>query len=898
MFKNIGRIGIELYLLFQHHTTHEILRNVHTDFDLFTVTGNGWHFVKYLGPAVVVVGPDCRSERSQSQVMAGPTYQGLFPKVAVLPDHVQHCIWMVPVPLIYPRLDAAEQLAQTMATGKRAVTGTFNALSKVTSGVAGIVGAKGVVGEGFSSIKKAVGKTGLMSNVLSPFGEIDMLDELRDLWTHETKDLERTYFIRTLQGISKTKSLRMTFFSGSTNTCGAGLVHDPSQPGDHKTMYQIISSSIVNAPPSQYVMRLLHPSGQGKPLYLPLNGHRTPSGNAAMQPTDTKEDMLDIFTQDVNGAQRDMKRLMGRRNYVAVVAYDPEVVHGAFNGTDAGSSTGSQNGAKMAGEGGKLNLAVDFMVQAEGGYSAQNATVKYGPCIIVSLLSAGCRILADGCAAPSGLRTMMMPGSTIRWSECRFVTTEAWRGSRPHNANLEKSRDNDALLAQTTAMPGPRTTLLIEGSFKELVEELADWIDAQKPDASSLRQEVNPLLETLSKAEESNDADAIETARDEVLEVVVGRAEALNTQADQHFIAAYNLLIHLVHQSPNINQYLQPLCKSIAASTAEASTPTRFGLALQVLSTVFNTLPSSDAIRLPILFAILDVVAKAGSFDLLRPHLPHIDVWLSEWNVNAQQSRRLFLRVSSIARDAGETELAYDYQVRALRTVTSSDAGSDEARKLTVEALSAALQSPTHFDFEDLTALDSVQALRGTEADTYLALLELFTSDALDDYVDFKTEHSGFIEKAGLDDAALTRKMRLLTLASLAAASGQTRSLPYAAIAQGLQIPTEDVEVWVIDVIRAGLVEGKLSQLNKTFLIHRSTYRVFRENQWREVAGRLDMWRDSLTSVLAVVRQEKENIIAAKESEVKAIDQKLNGSGMNYRRPANQQRDVIDVGMD
>ncbi len=187
MFKNIGRIGIEMYLLFQHHTTLDILRNVSDDLDLFTITGTGWHFVKYLGPAVVVVGPDCRSERNPHQIMAGPTYQGLFPKVAILPPSVQHCLWLIPVPLIYPRLEAAEQFAQTMATGKKVATGTFNALGKVTSSVAGVVGAKGLVGEGFNSVKKAVGKSGLMSNVLSPFGEIDIMDELRDQWTHESK---------------------------------------------------------------------------------------------------------------------------------------------------------------------------------------------------------------------------------------------------------------------------------------------------------------------------------------------------------------------------------------------------------------------------------------------------------------------------------------------------------------------------------------------------------------------------------------------------------------------------------------------------------------------------------------------------------------------------------------
>ncbi|KIX93365.1 uncharacterized protein Z520_11008 [Fonsecaea multimorphosa CBS 102226] len=363
MFKNIGRIGIEMYLLFQHHTTLELLRNVSDDRDLFTITGTGWHFVKYLGPAVAVVGPDTRSERTLHQVMAGPTYQGLFPKIALLPPTIQHCLLMIPVPLIYPRLDGAESIAQTMATGKKAVTGAYNVLGKVTSSVAGVVGAKGAVGSGFDSVKRAVGKSGLMGGILSPFGDIDVLDELKDQWTHDSKDLERTYFIRTLQGISHQRSIRMTFVSGAVHTCGAGLVHDPSHPSDHKTMYQIISSPVVNTPPHGYVLKLLN---NNKPLYIPANGQRsTPSA-----PTDTKEDMMEIFTHDVTGQPITNRKLMARRNYVAVVVYDPEVVNGTFGATDMHRGSG------------KLSLAADFLVQGEGAYGS---VVKYGPVVVPSL---------------------------------------------------------------------------------------------------------------------------------------------------------------------------------------------------------------------------------------------------------------------------------------------------------------------------------------------------------------------------------------------------------------------------------------------------------------------------------------------------------------------------------
>lgn len=214
MFKNIGRIAIDMYLLFQHHTTLELLRNVNHDLDLFTITGQGWHFVKFLGPAVVIVGADLRSERTQTRVLAGPTYQGIFPKVALLPPSVQHCIWLLSVPIVYPRLDTVESLANGLATGKRAVNTTYNVLGKVTSSVAGIVGGKEVVAQGFNQVKKAVGKSGLMGNVVNQFGDLDISEILKDMWTHETKDLERTYLIRTLQSIAQQKGIRMTFLSG------------------------------------------------------------------------------------------------------------------------------------------------------------------------------------------------------------------------------------------------------------------------------------------------------------------------------------------------------------------------------------------------------------------------------------------------------------------------------------------------------------------------------------------------------------------------------------------------------------------------------------------------------------------------------------------------------------
>lgn len=149
-----------------------------------------------------------------------------------------------------------------------------------------------------------------------------------------------------------------------------------------------------------------------------------------------------------------------------------------------------------------------------------------------------------------------------------------------------------------------------------------------------------------------------------------------------------------------------------------------------------------------------------------------------------------------------------------------------------------------------------------------------------------------------MDNSKLHRKMRLLTMASLAA-STNSKEIPYKMISKALQIPSEDVEMWVIDVIRAGLVEGKLSQQKQMFLVHRTTYRVFGEKQWREVATRLEQWKESLRAVKEVISRERQQAEAQKEREMHEADRKLAGaSGMGAGRRTGGNRDMVEMGTD
>ena len=85
-----------------------------------------------------------------------------------------------------------------------------------------------------------------------------------------------------------------------------------------------------------------------------------------------------------------------------------------------------------------------------------------------------------------------------------------------------KIHDHEVGVANNN-MPGPSNTLLIEGSFEELADELAHYIDEvqkkQSPDSANLQAEITPLVEKEQK--------------DEVLKKLVTASQVLNTAPEK-----------------------------------------------------------------------------------------------------------------------------------------------------------------------------------------------------------------------------------------------------------------------------------------------------------------------------------------------------------------------------
>ena len=185
--------------------------------------------------------------------------------------------------------------------------------------------------------------------------------------------------------------------------------------------------------------------------------------------------------------------------------------------------------------------------------------------------------------------------------------------------------------------------VFIDGTFEDLADELAAYIDNVKKvdESEGIRAEVKPLLEANKK--------------DEVLKRLVTGSPILNAAPEKEFTAAYNLLVYLITQSPNVNMFLPKVCENL--SRPITSSPINgSGLALSVLTTLFNLLQPDNEVRYNVFQAILRLVKNSGLFEMLRPQLKKLDIWIEQWEVDEEDQRKLFGQIADVAEDAGEEE--------------------------------------------------------------------------------------------------------------------------------------------------------------------------------------------------------------------------------------------------
>lgn len=285
VFTGLGAVAFKYYMLFQHQSVVDETAKTEPSWLLGAMPGP---YIKelsrslfmFLGRNVAFLGLDCRTERQRDEILSEETYKIALRRCEqeIIKGETKHLIVLLGVPIAYPRLNFLENIL------------TSRLMDPI----------------------KALGRTGMLGGFVNKFdGGVEILDDLDDHWTAKHHKAERNWFIEALQQLAANKSVRITILGGDVHLAAVGQFYSNKRLNipkdrDYRYMPNIISSAIVNTPPPDMMADIINKRNKVHHL------------NA-----DTDEDMIVMFTHDVDGKPRNNKHLLPRRNWCSLREYHP-----------------------------------------------------------------------------------------------------------------------------------------------------------------------------------------------------------------------------------------------------------------------------------------------------------------------------------------------------------------------------------------------------------------------------------------------------------------------------------------------------------------------------------------------------------------------------------------------
>lgn len=336
--------------------------------------------------------------------------------------------------------------------------------------------------------------------------------------------------------------------------------------------------------------------------------------------------------------------------------------------------------------------------------------------------------------------------------------------------------------------------------------------------------------------------------------------ETLTALSDKEFEPAFYLLVYLLTKLENqtVEQLTGPGSKII--SLLQSCTPTeqpslrdRRSLKpttiVSIFSTLFNLLPATSAVRPKLINNILTVVSETNtSFTLIQSAIgDNLVAWLKDAGASDVEIKQTFWFFISLDSSFSMESLYL------IKTFTAQfQLSLQEMRSLVSFALSSSVV--------DVSFL--------VNNNVALAMHQYSSDELIQTFIQYT--HSRLISSvpASLPETIL-HKSKILCLARFFVENGSSNNniFKYSDISKDLASSSADFEKLLIDSIKAGVIEGKLNQVDETFYCTRTNRfilagddaKLFQDRD--AVKAALLEWKHSLENINEVVLNAKENIV-------------------------------------
>jgi len=254
-------------------------------------------------------------------------------------------------------------------------------------------------------------------------------------------------------------------------------------------------------------------------------------------------------------------------------------------------------------------------------------------------------------------------------------------------------------------------------------------------------------------------------------------------------------------------------------------------ITLRVLWLLFQSLDNKSPMRYHVYYHLVQIASKVDQVRAVFKDVDSLKQQFTQCPPSNEQMQKLLRLLHEVLLSSKQSELAAKVMVELLGTYTSENAS--QAREDAQRCIIAALADPGTFLLDPLLALKPVRFLEG---ELVHDLLTVFVSEKLANYITFYQNHKEFVHNLGLNHEQNLKKMRLLTFMQLAEASTE---MSFDLIQRELQLEPDQVEPFIIDVLKTKLVRARLDQANRKVHISSTMHRTFGRPQWQQLRDRV-----------------------------------------------------------
>lgn len=337
-------------------------------------------------------------------------------------------------------------------------------------------------------------------------------------------------------------------------------------------------------------------------------------------------------------------------------------------------------------------------------------------------------------------------------------------------------------------------------------------------------------------------------------------ASTLTKLSDKEFEPAFYLLVYLLSEleGTSFEKLLQKDSKvvNLLIESTPAQVPSlrdRRSLKpttiLSIINTFFNYLPATSATRVFLVELILKIVSDTQiDFSLIQSAVgDNLVGWLKAAGAPETETKRLFWFFIKLDKSFTLKSL------QLIKAFTSKYTLSlTELHDLITFALSSSV-----VDLSFLVNNNVAAALQENSSDELTQTFIQYTKGEL------------VSTAPGTLSEDVHAKSKILALAKFFVSSidAGKNSFLYSDIPTELVSSPTEFEKLLIDSIKAGVIEGKLNQVNETFyLVRANRFVLAGDNQkiahdWEIVKKSLVEWKESLNNINEIVKNAKENIV-------------------------------------